>query len=54
MEKKRKDYHYDYVEEQRKIDVLIFKFYAQEFGLPHGLKRKIDSVYSIYSRTILS
>ena len=54
MEKKRKDYRYDYVEEQRKIDVLIFKFYAQEFGLPHGLKRKIDGVYSIYSRTILS
>ncbi|MHA1509591.1 MAG: Eco57I restriction-modification methylase domain-containing protein [Promethearchaeota archaeon] len=54
MEKKREDYNYDYIEEQRKIDTLIFNFYAQEFGLPHGIKQKIDSVYSIYARPIFS
>jgi len=54
MEKKRKDYNYDYIEEQRRIDTLIFNFYAQEFGLPHSLKQKIDNKYSIYPRTILS
>ena len=54
MEKKRKDYYYDYIEEQKRIDTLIFNFYAQEFGLPHSLKQKIDNIYSIYPRTILS
>ena len=54
MEKKNKDYHYNYVEEQRRIDTLIFNFYAQEFGLPHSLKQKIDNKYSIYPRRVLS
>ncbi len=54
MEKKRNDYRYDYIEEQKRIDNLIFDFYAQEFGLPHSLKQKIDNFYSIYPKTILS
>lgn len=54
MEKKRNNYRYDHIEEQKRIDNLIFDFYAQEFDLPHSLKQKIDNFYSIYPKTILS
>lgn len=40
--------NYDYRKEQKVIDGLVFRFYAEKFKLPHVLKKKLDFKYSIY------
>ena len=39
---------YDYSENQKEIDELIFYFYAEKFNLTNDLKNKLDTEYSIY------
>ena len=45
---KKMDVKYDYSEEQKKIDGLVFQFYAEKFNLSSDLKNKLDKKYSIY------
>jgi hypothetical protein len=40
--------NYDYVEDQKRIDNLIFDLYSKEFNIPQSLKIKLDRDYSIY------
>ena len=39
---------YDYSEEQKAIDNIVFNFYAEKFNFPKKLKKKLDEKYSIY------
>ncbi|MFX0080351.1 MAG: class I SAM-dependent DNA methyltransferase [Candidatus Hodarchaeota archaeon] len=40
--------NYDYTENQKKIDNLIFNLYSKRFHFPLSLKKKIDKQFSIY------
>ncbi|MFX1274116.1 MAG: class I SAM-dependent DNA methyltransferase [Promethearchaeota archaeon] len=46
--KKKTDINYDYSQEQRQIDDLIFNYHAKIFNLRRRLKTKIDEKYCIY------
>ncbi|MFX1425892.1 MAG: class I SAM-dependent DNA methyltransferase [Promethearchaeota archaeon] len=48
IKNKKIDIEYDYSEEQKEIDELVFHFYAEKFNLSHDLKKKLDREYSIY------
>ncbi|MBY9006988.1 MAG: N-6 DNA methylase [Candidatus Lokiarchaeota archaeon] len=39
---------YDYSNDQKQIDNLIYKYYSKKFNFPNSLKEKLDSEYSIY------
>jgi len=46
---KQKDLMYDFTQQQKLIDNLIFKFYSNRFNLSNDLKLKLDMQYSSYS-----
>ena len=48
VEKKKKNLSYDYTEEQKSIDNLIFEYYAKKFNLSKNLRKNIDKNYAIY------
>jgi len=48
IEKKRKNLDYNYNEEQRMIDDIIFNFHAKQFNFPFELKKKLDKQFSCY------
>ena len=48
IENKKNKLDYDYSLEQRKIDNIIFEFYANKFTFPNELKKKLDKKFSIY------
>jgi hypothetical protein len=48
IEKKRKNLNYDYNEEQRIIDDIVFNFHAKQFNFPLKLKKKLDKHFSCY------
>jgi len=52
IEQLKKDKSYNYENEQRIIDNLIFSFYKREFDLPESLKEKLDNNYSIYRKKV--
>ncbi|MFX1306024.1 MAG: class I SAM-dependent DNA methyltransferase [Promethearchaeota archaeon] len=49
IKNKKKNLKYNYTNEQKIIDEVIFRFYAEKFNLPDSLKIKLDRKYSIYS-----
>ncbi len=48
IENKKKNLEYDYTNEQKIIDEIIFNFYANKFNFPKELKKKLDENFSIY------
>ena len=48
IENKKKLLSYDYTEEQKLIDNIIFEFYAKRFNLSQNLRKNIDENYAIY------
>jgi hypothetical protein len=48
IEKKKNDLDYDYISEQRKIDDIIFNFYAHKYKFSNELKIKLDRKFSNY------
>jgi len=48
IENKKINLDYDYSLEQRKIDNIIFEFYATKFNFPKELKKKLDKKFSVY------
>jgi hypothetical protein len=48
IEKKKQDIKYDYNNEQKIIDNIIFNYYSNRFNFPQSLKRKLDERYSNY------
>lgn len=45
---KRNDCNYDYTEEQKEIDNIIFEFYTKRFNFKENLKKKLNKYYSFY------
>ena len=41
------DLEFDYVEHQKSIDNIIFKYYSQKLNITQELKQKLDNIYSI-------
>ena len=48
IENKKNNFECDYTPEQRKIDDIIFEFYATKFNFPKELKKKLDKKFSVY------
>ena len=48
IENKKKLLSYDYTEEQKIIDNIIFEFYAKRFNLSQNLRKNVDENYAIY------
>jgi len=48
LQKKEINLHYDFKQEQKVIDEIIFNFYAEKYKFPESLKMKLDQDYSIY------
>lgn len=48
IKNKKKNLTYDYKNEQRTIDEIIFNFYSKHFNFPINLKKKLDKRFSIY------
>ncbi|MHA1478327.1 MAG: hypothetical protein ACTSPU_09025, partial [Promethearchaeota archaeon] len=48
IERKKQNLSYDYTEEQKSIDNIIFKFYAKRFNLSQNLRKILDENYAIY------
>ena len=46
---KKKDLSYNYEQEQRIIDNLVFDFYSSKFHFSHNLSRVLENEYSLYS-----
>lgn len=42
--------NYNYVEEQKEIDNLVFNYYQEKFNFPEKLKEKLDKKHSIYNK----
>ena len=49
IREKKKNQEYNYVQEQKKSDDLVFEFYSSQFDFSSKLKEKLDKKYSIYS-----
>ena len=49
IENKEKNFYYDYKDEQKRIDDIIFVFYSTRFNLPMKFKKKLDENFSIYN-----
>ncbi|MFX1595681.1 MAG: class I SAM-dependent DNA methyltransferase [Promethearchaeota archaeon] len=49
IKNKKENLKYNYINEQKVIDDVIFKFYAEKFNFPDSLKINLDNKYSIYS-----
>lgn len=45
---KQKNLDYDYLQEQKEIDELVFEFYSRKFNFPLELKEKLDTSFSDY------
>jgi len=45
---KKKMLSYDYMEEQKSIDSIIFEFYTRRFNLSQNLRKNLDENYAIY------
>jgi len=48
IENKRDNLEYDYMDDQKMIDELIFKFHSEKFHFTERIKKKVDKYYSIY------
>jgi len=48
IERKKKNLSYDYTEEQKSIDNIIFEFYTKRFNLSQNLRKILDENYAIY------
>ncbi len=48
IENKKKNLSYDYTEEQKSIDNIIFEFYTKRFNLSQNLRKILDENYAIY------
>jgi len=48
IENKKKNLSYDYSEEQKSIDNIIFEFYTKRFNLSLNLRKNLDENYAIY------
>ncbi len=48
IKKKKKKLQYDFKQEQKIIDEIIFNFYTEKFKFPEKLKKKLDQNFSIY------
>ncbi len=48
IKNKKKYLNYDYNEEQKKIDEIVFNFHAKHFNFPLKLKKKLDRQFSCY------
>ncbi|MCK4383421.1 MAG: hypothetical protein KAW66_09025, partial [Candidatus Lokiarchaeota archaeon] len=48
IERKKQNLSYDYTEEQKSIDNIIFEFYAKRFNLSQNLRKILDENYAIY------
>ncbi|MFX0187181.1 MAG: class I SAM-dependent DNA methyltransferase [Candidatus Hodarchaeota archaeon] len=49
IEEKKRDLDYNYINEQKRIDILIFNYYSKNFNFPRILRRKLDTKFSIYA-----
>jgi len=52
IENKKKNLSYDYTEEQKSIDSIVFELYAKKFRLSQDLKKKLDENYAIYNKSL--
>jgi len=48
IENKKRDLSYDYSEEQKSIDNIIFEFYTKRFNLSLNLRKNLEENYAIY------
>ncbi len=48
IENKKNELSYDYTEEQKSIDSIIFEFYTKRFNLSQNLRKNLDENYAIY------
>jgi hypothetical protein len=48
IENKKKMLSYDYSEEQKSIDSIIFEFYTKRFNLSQNLRKNLNENYAIY------
>ena len=48
IENKKKNLSYDYTEEQKSIDSIVFEFYTRRFNLSQNLRKNLDENYAIY------
>ncbi|MFX1378052.1 MAG: class I SAM-dependent DNA methyltransferase [Promethearchaeota archaeon] len=48
IKNKKKNLEYNYIKEQKMIDDIIFRYYAERFKLSSDLKKKLNNKYSIY------
>jgi hypothetical protein len=48
IENKKKNLSYDYTEEQKSIDNIIFEFYAKRFKLSDNLRKNLDENFAVY------
>ncbi len=53
VKNKKINLNYDYKNEQKEIDRIIYDFYSEKFQFPDILKRKLDSKFSIYKDFIV-
>jgi hypothetical protein len=48
IENKKKNLSYDYTEEQKSIDNIIFEYYAKKLNLSQNLRKNLEENYAIY------
>jgi len=48
IERKKFVKNYSYIEEQKRIDIIIFNFYKKRFQISESLKKKLEFEYSVY------
>ncbi|TFF63524.1 MAG: hypothetical protein EU521_01350, partial [Promethearchaeota archaeon] len=48
IRKKKQQLNYDFIEEQKEIDKLLFNYYSEQFNFTEKLKEKLDKTFSIY------
>ena len=51
IRKKKRNLSYNYIDEQKKIDNLIYEMYTNKFTFPKKLKKRLDFYYSYYKNT---
>ncbi|MFW9939117.1 MAG: hypothetical protein ACFFD5_15835, partial [Candidatus Thorarchaeota archaeon] len=44
----KKDINYNFSDEQKQIDQIVYNFYDKQFNFPKELKQKLNETYSIY------
>ncbi len=48
IDNKKQSLNYDYKNDQKKIDDIVYDLYAKLFNFPQNLKKKLEKEYSIY------